>query len=115
MSHPDFNLKNPNRVRSLIGALCAGNPSAFHRADGAGYALWAEHVLALDSANPQLAARMARIMDRWTRLAEPYRDAAHHALKRVAAKIDLSSDVREVINLALASANVAESPNSPAP
>lgn len=113
--HPDFSLKNPNRARSLIGALCAGNPSAFHRADGAGYDFWAEQVLALDAANPQLAARMARIMDRWTKLAEPYKGAAHIALKRVAAKVDLSGDVREIISLALASANATETPSSPAP
>lgn len=104
MLHPDFSLKNPNRARSLIAALCSGNPGAFHRPDGAGYAFWADRVLDLDAANPQLAARMARVMDRWTKLAEPYRTAAHAALLRVAAKPDLSRDVREIISHALASA-----------
>ena len=102
LQHPDFSLKNPNRARSLIAALCSGNPSAFHRTDAAGYVFWAERVLELDAANPQLAARMARVMDRWTKLAEPYRSAAQMALKRVAAKADLSKDVREIISHALA-------------
>ena len=102
LQHPDFSLKNPNRARSLIAALCSGNPSAFHRLDAAGYVFWAERVLELDAANPQLAARMARVMDRWTKLAEPYRSAAQMALKRVAAKADLSKDVREIISHALA-------------
>ena len=101
LKHPDFSLKNPNRARSLIGALCMGNPGAFHRSDAAGYVFWADRVLELDAANPQLAARMARVMDRWRQLAEPYRSAAREALSRVAAKPDLSNDVREIVSRAL--------------
>ena len=101
LQHPDFSIRNPNRARSLIAALCMMNPAAFHRADAAGYVFWADRVLELDAFNPQLAARMARIMDRWSRLAEPYRSAAREALSRVAAKPDLSSDVREIISRAL--------------
>ena len=104
MSHPEFNIRNPNRARSLIGALCMGNPAAFHRPDAAGYVFWADRVLELDSTNPQLAARIARVMDRWSRLAEPYRSAAREALARVAAKPDLSSDVHEIVSRALADA-----------
>ncbi|OYU26832.1 MAG: aminopeptidase N [Burkholderiales bacterium PBB2] len=101
--HPDFTLKNPNRARSLISSLCMFNPAAFHRADAAGYVFWAEQVLALDAINPQIASRLARAMDRWTTLAQPYRSAALEAIRRVAAKPDLSSDVREVIDRALES------------
>ena len=101
LSHPDFSLRNPNRARSLVSALCMNNPGAFHRLDGAGYAFWADRILEIDAINPQLAARMARVMDRWAALAEPYRAAAHQALQRVAAKPDLSNDVREIIGRAL--------------
>jgi aminopeptidase N len=101
MTHPDFNIGNPNRARSLIAAFCMSNPGAFHRADAAGYRFWADRVLDLDSANPQLAARMARVMDRWSKLAEPYRSGAHEALSRVAARPHLSSDVREIVARAL--------------
>ena len=101
MQHPDFNLKNPNRARSLIFSYCNANPGAFHRSDAAGYVYWSERVLELDAINPQVAARLARALDRWSKLAEPYRTAAHEALKRVAAKADLSNDVREVISRAL--------------
>ncbi|MEN9885949.1 MAG: hypothetical protein RL758_527 [Pseudomonadota bacterium] len=104
MQHPDFTLKNPNRARSLIFSLCSANPGAFHREDAAGYVFWAEQVLALDAINPQVAARLARAMDRWTTLAEPFRHAAHEAIKRVAAKADLSADVREVVTRALTAA-----------
>jgi aminopeptidase N len=105
MQHPDFSLRNPNRARSLIFSYCSANPAGFHRADAAGYVYWSEQVLALDAINPQVAARLSRAMDRWSRLAEPYRSAAKVAIERVAAKADLSNDVREVITRALSSAH----------
>ncbi len=101
MKHPDFTLGNPNRARSLLFSLTAMNPAAFHRADAAGYVFWADRVIDLDAANPQLASRFARALDRWTNLAEPYRSAAREAIARVAAKPDLSSDTREIIDRAL--------------
>ena len=63
LAHPAFNLKNPNRARSLIFSFCAANPAQFHAADGSGYAFWAEQVLALDAINPQVAARLARSLE----------------------------------------------------
>ncbi|WP_296490364.1 aminopeptidase N [Rhodoferax sp.] len=102
LKHPDFHIRNPNRARSVIFSYCSANPGAFHRADAAGYVFWADQVLALDAINPQVAARLARALDRWKKLVEPYRNAACEALKRVAAKSDLSNDVREVVNRALA-------------
>ena len=102
MKHPDFHLKNPNRARSVIFSYCSANPGAFHRTDAAGYLYWSERVLELDAFNPQVAARLARALDRWKKLAEPYRSAAREAIARVAAKADLSNDVREVVTRALA-------------
>jgi len=63
MAHPDFNLRNPNRARSVIFSYCSGNPGGFHRTDAAGYVFWSERVLELDAINPQVAARLARAMD----------------------------------------------------
>ena len=100
MTHPDFQIRNPNRARSLISAFCA-NPAAFHRKDAAGYVFWSERVLELDAINPQVAARLARALDRWRKLEEPYRSAAKEAIRRVSAKPDLSADVQEVIQSAL--------------
>jgi aminopeptidase N len=102
MQHADFNLRNPNRARSLIFSYCSANPGGFHRTDAAGYVFWSERVIELDAINPQVAARLARAMDRWRKLAEPYRQAAKAAIERVAAKSDLSNDVREVVTRALA-------------
>jgi aminopeptidase N len=102
LHHPDFSLTNPNRARSLIGEFCRGNPSAFHRPDGAGYAFWVERVLALDAVNPQLASRLARALDRWTVLAEPYRSLARKAIADVAAAPKLSNDTTEIVSRSLA-------------
>jgi aminopeptidase N len=101
MAHPDFSLKNPNRARSLLFTFMMFNPAAFHRADAAGYVFWADRVLELDAFNPQVAARLARVLDRWRKLAEPYRSAAREAIARVAARPDLSNDVREIVTRAL--------------
>jgi len=103
LQHPDFSLHNPNRARSLLFTYCNANPAAFHRVDGAGYAFWCEQVLALDAINPQVAARLARALDRWQQLAPPWRDAARQAIAQVAERETLSRDVREVVHRALGS------------
>jgi len=102
MQHPDFNIRNPNRARSLVFSYCSANPGGFHRPDAAGYVFWSERVLELDAINPQVAARLARALDRWRKLAEPMRSAAREAIARVAASPELSNDVREVVSRALA-------------
>ena len=101
LKHPAFSMRNPNRARSLLTTLCTQNPAAFHRPDAAGYVLWADKLLELDALNPHVAGRLARAMDRWASLAEPYRSAAREAITRVAAKPDLSNDVREIVTRAL--------------
>jgi aminopeptidase N len=101
LQHADYTLANPNRARSLIQVFCTQNPAAFHRNDAAGYVLWADAVREIDGFNHSLAARIARAMDRWMHLAEPYRSAAREAIVRVAEKKDLSAGVREIVERAL--------------
>jgi aminopeptidase N len=102
MQHPAFTLKNPNRARSLIFAFCNANPAQFHVADGSGHAFWAEQVIALNAINPQVAARLARTMDRWRKYTPALQLSMQAALKKVAATKKLSKDVAEVINKSLA-------------
>ncbi len=66
MRHPAFDIKNPNRVRALIGAFSV-NHLRFHAADGEGYRLIGEIIRALDPINPQVAARMAGAFENWRR------------------------------------------------
>ncbi len=98
--HPAFSLRNPNRVRALLFTFINGNPSHFHTRDGQGYALWAEYVLALDSLNPQIAARLARTLERWRAYIPPLRDKMQNALQMVLSRAQ-SKDVREVVERAL--------------
>ncbi|MGI4813381.1 MAG: DUF3458 domain-containing protein, partial [Janthinobacterium lividum] len=101
MQHPAFQLRNPNRARSLIFSFCSGNPSQFHAPDGSGHAFWVEQVLALDALNPQVAARLARSLERWRKFTPALRDSMHAALQQVAAQAK-SKDVLEVVGKALA-------------
>ncbi len=103
MQHPAFTLTNPNRARSLIFSFCNGNPSRFHAADGSGYTYWAEQVVALNTINPQVAARLARSLDRWRKYTPALQAKMKKALQQVANSKDLSKDVREIITKALAS------------
>ncbi len=101
MKHPAFTLKNPNRARSLIFSFCNANPSQFHATDGSGYAFWAEQVIALNAINPQVAARLARSLDRWRKYAPALQEKMHAALKKVAETKGLSKDVLEVVSKSL--------------
>jgi aminopeptidase N len=101
MQHPAFTLKNPNRARSLLFAFCNNNPAQFHRADGSGHAFWAEQVIALNAINPQVAARLARGLDRWRKYTPALQVSMRAALEQVVAAKKLSKDVAEIINKAL--------------
>ncbi|MDJ0806878.1 MAG: aminopeptidase N [Gammaproteobacteria bacterium] len=101
MLHPAFSLRNPNKVRSLVGAFCSSNISGFHAADGSGYQFLADQVIALDKLNPQVAARLLRVMSRWRRY-DPQRQTLMKAeFERVLAQSGLSRDVFEIASKCL--------------
>jgi aminopeptidase N len=98
--HPDFTLKNPNRVRSLHMAF-AGNPKGFHAASGEGYRMVADVILALDPINPQTAAKFVPALGRWRRI-EPVRAALMKGqLERIMAAGNLSRDTFEQVSRSL--------------
>jgi aminopeptidase N len=101
MSHPAFELRNPNRVRALVSSFCHSNQVRFHAADGQGYAFLAEQVTALDSLNPQVAARLARALDRWRKFDAQRQAHARVALERIRDTAGLSRDTFEVVTRAL--------------
>jgi aminopeptidase N len=100
-THAAFSFGNPNRVRALIGAFAA-NPTQFNRADGAGYDFIADTLLALDPKNPQLAARLATAFRTWRILEQGRRAKAESALERVKAGANLSRDLSDIVERALA-------------
>jgi len=101
LGHPAFSLRNPNKVRSLVGAFCAGNPVRFHAADGAGYRFLVDRVLELDRLNPQVAARLLRGMTRWRRFDQQRQHLMQSELQRVVDTAGLSSDVFEIATKSL--------------
>ena len=100
--HPAFSIANPNRVRALIGVFAQGNLTQFNRADGAGYEFVADHVLALDPKNPQLAARLATAFRSWRTLEAGRRGKAEAALQRIKTAAGLSRDLADIVERALA-------------
>jgi aminopeptidase N len=101
-AHPAFSFGNPNRVRSLIGAYAQSNPTQFNRADGAGFDFIADVILSLDPNNPQLAARMATAFRTWRMLEDGRRAKAQAALTRIKATPNLSRDLSDIVERALA-------------
>lgn len=101
---PEFSLRNPNRARALVGAFCSANLAEFHAEDGSGYAFWLEQVRRIDAINPQLAARLARALDRWRKFEPRRQSLMRDALRSLAATDGLSRDVGEIVGKALQSA-----------
>ena len=96
LADPAFSIRNPNKVRSLIGAFATGNPVRFHAADGSGYGFLVDRVLELDPANPQIAARLLRALSRWRRFDSARQALMRGQLERVAGTAGLSKDVYEI-------------------
>jgi aminopeptidase N len=97
MSHPVFSLKNPNRVRALIGAFAIGNPLRFHDRSGAGYRLVREVVQTLDGLNPQTAARMAAAFETWRRYDSERQRLMRAELEAIASGTGLSANLYEMV------------------
>jgi aminopeptidase N len=101
-SHSAFDMRNPNRVRSLIGAFSQTNPVHFHAGNGQGYAFLADAILELNAINPQVASRMVTPLTAWRKV-EVIRQALMKAqLKRIIETKDISNDVFELANKSLA-------------
>jgi aminopeptidase N len=101
MQHPAFTLKNPNKVRALIGAFANQNLVNFHRLDGAGYRFLADQVIVLNAQNPQIASRLLAPLTRWRKYGEARQVLMRAELERILASGELSSDVYEVVSKSL--------------
>ncbi|GIZ12109.1 aminopeptidase N [Pseudomonas sp. NCCP-436] len=102
MQHEAFTLKNPNKVRALIGAFANQNLINFHRADGAGYRFLADQVIALNALNPQIASRLLAPLTRWRKYDSARQTLMKAELERILTSGELSSDVYEVVSKSLA-------------
>jgi aminopeptidase N len=98
MGHSLFSIKNPNRVRSLVGAFTQ-NHLQFHCQDG--YRLFGDFILELDSINPQVAARLVGIFNLWKKYTPNYSEMQRKELEAIRATRNLSNNVFEIVNIAL--------------
>jgi aminopeptidase N len=99
--HPDFDVKNPNRLRALIGAF-TGNAAVFHEKAGAGYRLLADTIITVDALNAQIAARLTTALGNWRRYDGARQDLMRAQLERILAVPNLSSNSYEMASKALA-------------
>ncbi|AZC95516.1 aminopeptidase N [Pseudomonas chlororaphis] len=102
MQHKAFNIKNPNKVRALIGAFAGQNLINFHAADGSGYRFLADLVIQLNGFNPQIASRQLAPLTRWRKYDSARQALMKVELERIRASGELSSDVFEVVSKSLA-------------
>ncbi len=105
MGHPAFDLTNPNRVRSLIGAFSQSNPLHFHAANGQGYKFLGDQIIALNAINPQVASRMLGALTSWARYDEKRQALMKAQLERIMATEHISKDVFEVASKSLSPVN----------
>ncbi|MET0378097.1 MAG: aminopeptidase N [Spongiibacteraceae bacterium] len=102
MQHPAFDVRNPNKVRAVVGAFANQNAVNFHRADGAGYRFLADQVIALNKLNPQIAARLLGPLSKWQKFPAAARARMIAELRRIEKENTLSPDVYEVVVKSLA-------------
>lgn len=102
LSHPTFSMKNPNKVRSLIGAFANNNPRNFHAPDGSGYSFLCERILELDKINPQVAARLATPFTRWHRFDSARASLMQVKLQYLQERVK-SRDLKELVTKSLGS------------
>jgi aminopeptidase N len=98
MKHELFTMKNPNRVRSVIGSF-SQNTSQFHCQEG--YELLSEVIVELDELNPQIAARFAGIFNHWRRFAPRYSELQEIQIQSIIDREKISKDVFEIVQSAI--------------
>jgi aminopeptidase N len=101
INHPDFSMKNPNKVRSLIHMFAMNNQINFHQESGAGYKFIADHIIDLDSMNPQGAARLSSCFNHWKKYDRHRKSLMEKELKRIMSVKNLSKNVYEIVSSAL--------------
>jgi aminopeptidase N len=101
LARPDYDLRNPNRVRALAAAFSMNNPVGFHAADGWGYRFLVDLILKVDGLNPALSARLCTAFESWRAFDAVRREAAHAELFRLS-EANLSKNAQDIVGRALA-------------
>jgi aminopeptidase N len=102
LAHEAFDIKNPNKVRAVIGTFAGQSLVNFHQEDGAGYQLLADNIILLNGLNPQIASRLVAPLSKWRRYMPSQGQKMKQQLQRIMAQKDLSKDVYELVSKSLA-------------
>ena len=100
MRDPVFDAENPNKLRSVLGAFAMANPMQFHKKDGSGYQFIAEQIARMDKRNPQIAARLALVLTRFSHI-EPGRRVLMQKSLDDLSQHQLSENLHEIVSKAL--------------
>ncbi len=100
-NHADFNIKNPNRVRSLYSAFAMNNPVLFHQEDGSGYAFLKDGITELNTINPQIGARLLTPLREWRRFTPDRQEKMQAALSEILEIKDIAPDIFEIASKSL--------------
>ncbi|MGV6826640.1 MAG: aminopeptidase N [bacterium] len=101
LGHPAFSIRNPNKIRALIGSFANANPLRFHASNGSGYQFVTDRILEIDPLNPQISARMLRAFSRWRHFDEQRQSLMKQSLERILATANLSRDAYEIASKSL--------------
>ncbi len=101
LEHSTFSIKNPNKVRALIGVFSMANPTAFHNKDGSGYRFLADKIIQLNALNPQVASRLVKPLIDWKKYDDTRQNLMQAELQRIKSTPDLSKDVFEIVDRSL--------------
>ncbi len=105
LKHKCFDLRNPNRVRALVGAMVRGNPVALHRKDGAGYNLIYEIIKQLDPINEQMSAALVTPLLSFRRFGDERASMMEDILRKLLRVNNISRSLFEKIEAALKADN----------
>jgi aminopeptidase N len=100
-AHPDFDGRNPNRLRALVSTFANFNPARFHDPSGDGYRFLADQIIATDAVNPMTAARLVEPLGSWRRYRPELGALMKAQLERIIAVEGLSKNVYELASKAL--------------
>ncbi len=101
VEHAAFDIKNPNKVRAVVGALGFGNPVVFHQADGEVYEFYADYIIKLNDLNPQMSARLANAFATWARYDDSRQALMKSQLQRILQHKGIAKDVFEIVKKTL--------------
>ena len=101
MDHDQFTVKNPNRIRALLGSFAFYNTVGLHQVNGEGYRFFVDQLMTIDEVNPQVAARIVTPLLSWKKFDRQRQEYIQFHLTRLLDRPNVSPDLFEKISKSL--------------